>query len=259
MQNELLISKHKIELSETELARLVQDSQQVVLAKPQHCSEVNTIIMIMRMYIHCFLKKQFQYRIQSQSHLVKRLQSNVCSNFSTQHAKIYSVILTIHQAHNQRTHHGITGSSEISWRTHSHKLSNVVITIAHSVSGLYAQLKYHIFWPQSCPPFSLIVRVSVFLQTCRDFVLMNHLVPSTVLVTPYHSDIVIYDSLSSSMGIVELTCLLDSKKNTLSWHVVGNNKRQNICNYLIAELDHLNISNSLLYNCVSQCFGPLPT
>jgi len=76
------------------------------------------------------------------------------------------------------------------------------------------------------------VRVSVFadLQGLCFNEAPQETVPSTVLVTPYRPDIGYY-SLSSSMGFVELTCPLDSK-NTSNRHVVGNNRGQNICNYL---------------------------
>jgi len=48
-------------------------------------------------------------------------------------------------------------------------------------------------------------------------------IPSIALVTPYRPDIVIYDSLYSSMGIIELTCPLDSN-NTSKQLVVKTTK-----------------------------------
>ena len=80
--------------------------------------------------------------------------------------------------------------------------------------------------------------------TYRDFAPTNdsppETIPSSVLVTPYRPDVVIYNAHSSLMGIVELTCSLDSVQHIKS----ARDRKQFKPEYqqLLAELDRLNIS-----------------
>jgi len=43
-------------------------------------------------------------------------------------------------------------------------------------------------------------------------------IPSMVLITPYCPDLILYNSCSSLMGIIEVTCPLDSQKHIESAH-----------------------------------------
>jgi len=63
-------------------------------------------------------------------------------------------------------------------------------------------------------------------------------IPSSILVTPYRPDLVIYNKLSATMGILELTCPLDSEHHLESAHDRKQNKTQ-----ILAELDRLNVSH----------------
>ena len=46
----------------------------------------------------------------------------------------------------------------------------------------------------------------------------QEIIPSTVLITPYRPDLILYNSHSSLMGIIELTCPLDSRQHLESAH-----------------------------------------
>ena len=63
-------------------------------------------------------------------------------------------------------------------------------------------------------------------------------IPSTVLITPYHRDLILRFSL---MGIIELTCPLDSCQHLESAHCQKQQKPTYL--QLLAELDRLNIAN----------------
>ena len=84
------------------------------------------------------------------------------------------------------------------------------------------------------------------MQIYRDFALTIHLdletIPSTVLVTPYQPDIVIYNRLTSSMEIIELTCPPNSSEHLES----ARTRKQFEPEYvqLLAKLDQLMISHS---------------
>ena len=54
------------------------------------------------------------------------------------------------------------------------------------------------------------VRVYADLNGFRFNESPQEIIPSTVLITPYHPDLILYNSHSSLMGIIELTCPLDS-------------------------------------------------
>ena len=43
-------------------------------------------------------------------------------------------------------------------------------------------------------------------------------IPSTVMITPYRPDLILYNSRSSLMDIIELTCPLDSQQHIESAH-----------------------------------------
>ena len=64
-------------------------------------------------------------------------------------------------------------------------------------------------------------------------------IPSNVLVTPYRPDVVIYNRHSASMGIIELTCPLDSIHHLESAHNRKLYKPEYV--QLLAELDRLKI------------------
>ena len=64
-------------------------------------------------------------------------------------------------------------------------------------------------------------------------------IPSNVLVTPYRPDVVIYNRHSASMGIIELTCPLDSIHYLESAHNCKLYKPEYV--QLLAELDRLKI------------------
>jgi len=66
-------------------------------------------------------------------------------------------------------------------------------------------------------------------------------IPTSLLVTPYRPDIVIYNSQSPSITLLELTCPLDS-----TYHIQSTrDRKQNKVEYLqlLAEFDRLTIAN----------------
>jgi len=66
-------------------------------------------------------------------------------------------------------------------------------------------------------------------------------IPTTVMVTPYRPDIVIYNTINSSLLLFELTCPLDSNHHlSQAW-----SHKQSKVEYqqILAELDRLGISN----------------
>ena len=66
-------------------------------------------------------------------------------------------------------------------------------------------------------------------------------IPTAVMVTPYRPDIVIYNTINSSLLLVELTCPLDSNHHlSQAW-----SRKQSKVEYqqILAELDRLGISN----------------
>ena len=69
----------------------------------------------------------------------------------------------------------------------------------------------------------------------------QEIIPSTVLITPYRPDLILYNSHSSLMGIIELTCPLDSRQHLESAHCRKQQKPEYL--QLLAELDRLNIAN----------------
>ena len=66
-------------------------------------------------------------------------------------------------------------------------------------------------------------------------------IPSTLLITPYRPDIVVYNSGKPSVALLELTCPLDPEHNIQS----ARSRKQNKAEYhqLLAEFDHLQIPN----------------
>ena len=66
-------------------------------------------------------------------------------------------------------------------------------------------------------------------------------VPTDVMVTAYHPDIVIYNSNTSAVALLELTCPLDSEHHLEA----ARSRKQGKLEYqqLLAELDHLDFSN----------------
>ena len=66
-------------------------------------------------------------------------------------------------------------------------------------------------------------------------------IPASLFITPYCPDIVIYNPQSSSIALLELTCPLDSIHHIQ----LAQSRKQNKTDYLqlLAEFDHLNISN----------------
>ena len=66
-------------------------------------------------------------------------------------------------------------------------------------------------------------------------------IPMSLLITSYRPDIVIYNSQSSSITLLELTCPLDSIHHIQS----ARNRKQSKTEYLqlLAEFDRLNIAN----------------
>ena len=66
-------------------------------------------------------------------------------------------------------------------------------------------------------------------------------IPSTLLITPYRPDIVIYNSDKPSVALLELTCPLDSEYNIQSARSRKLNKPE--YHQLLAEFDCLNIQN----------------
>ena len=85
------------------------------------------------------------------------------------------------------------------------------------------------------------VRVFADLNGFRFNESPQEIIPSTVLITPYRPDLVIYNSRSSLMGIIELTCPLDSQHHIES----ACHRKQQKTEYLqlLAELDRPNVSN----------------
>ena len=70
---------------------------------------------------------------------------------------------------------------------------------------------------------------------------LSTIIPASLLITPYHLDIVIYNSQSLSVTLLELTRPLDSIHHIQS----ACDRKQNKAEYLqlLAEFDHLNIAN----------------
>ena len=66
-------------------------------------------------------------------------------------------------------------------------------------------------------------------------------IPSTLLITPYRPDIVVYNSSKPCVALLKLTCPLDSEHNIQS----ARSRKQNKAEYhqLLAEFDHLQIPN----------------
>ena len=66
-------------------------------------------------------------------------------------------------------------------------------------------------------------------------------IPSTLLITPYRPDIVVYNSDKPSVALLELTCPLDSEHNIHS----ARSRKQTKAEYhqLLAEFDRLQIPN----------------
>ena len=62
------------------------------------------------------------------------------------------------------------------------------------------------------------VRVYADLNGFRFNESPQEIIPSTVLITPYCPDLILYNSHSSLMGIIELTCPLDSRQHLESAH-----------------------------------------
>ena len=69
----------------------------------------------------------------------------------------------------------------------------------------------------------------------------QEIIPSTVLITPYRPDLILYHSHSSLTGIIELTCPLGSRQYLESAHCRKQQKPEYL--QLLAELDCLNIAN----------------
>ena len=71
--------------------------------------------------------------------------------------------------------------------------------------------------------------------------LPQEIIPSTVLITPYHPDLILCNSRSYLMDIIELTGPLDSRQHLESAQC----RKQQKPGYLqlLAELDRLNITN----------------
>ena len=80
-------------------------------------------------------------------------------------------------------------------------------------------------------------------------------IPSTLLITPYRPDIIVYNSGKPSVALLELTCPLDSEHNIQSVR----SRKQNKAEYhqLLVEFDHLQIPN--YYETIEISVLSLPT
>ena len=67
-------------------------------------------------------------------------------------------------------------------------------------------------------------------------------IPSSLLITSYHPDIVLYNSQSSSVALLELTCPLDSNYHHIESARARKQKKPEYLQ-LLAEFDHLNVTN----------------
>ena len=85
------------------------------------------------------------------------------------------------------------------------------------------------------------IHVFADLQGLRASEAPQATIPSTVLITPYRPDIVVYNSGKPSVALLELTCPLDSEHNIQS----ARSRKQNKVEYhqLLVEFDHLQIPN----------------
>jgi len=85
------------------------------------------------------------------------------------------------------------------------------------------------------------IHVFADLQGLRASEAPQATIPSTLLITPYRPDIVVYNSDVPSIALLELTCPLDSEHNIES----ARSRKQNKVEYhqLLAEFDRLHIQN----------------
>ena len=67
------------------------------------------------------------------------------------------------------------------------------------------------------------------------------MIPTTVMVTPFRPDIVVHNTITSSLLLFELTCILDSNHHLSQ----ARSHKQSKVEYqqILAKLDRLNISN----------------
>ena len=81
------------------------------------------------------------------------------------------------------------------------------------------------------------IHVFVHLQGLRASEAPQATILSTLLITPYRPDIIVYNSGKPSVALLELTCPLDSEHNFQS----ARSRKQNKAEYhqLLAEFDHL--------------------
>ena len=105
-------------------------------------------------------------------------------------------------------------------------------------------IKFFTFWPlNSKEIFSDNPSIHVFadLQGLQASEAPQATILSTLLITPYRPDIVVYNSGKPSVALLELTCPLDSEHNIQS----ARSRKQNKIEYhrLLAEFDHLKIPN----------------
>ena len=89
--------------------------------------------------------------------------------------------------------------------------------------------------------FSILPFVNADLPNFRSYESPPATVPTDVMVTTYHPDIVIYNSNTSAVALLELTCPLDSEHHLEA----ARSRKQGKLEYqqLLAELDRLDFSN----------------
>ena len=90
----------------------------------------------------------------------------------------------------------------------------------------------------NCLPY---IQVYADLQNLRASESPPATIPSAVMVTPYQPDIVIHNTATSSIVLLELTCPLDLGHHLQSARTHKQCKVEYL--QLLAELDRLNISN----------------
>jgi len=127
-------------------------------------------------------------------------------------------------------------------------------TTAHILGGCSVALSQQRYtYRHNQVLFTLVSKLTTIFSDCRVVSVYADLqgfrfndsppetIPSTVLITPYRPDIVIYNRLTSSMGIIELTCPLDSLQHLESARTRKQFKPEYV--QLLAELDRLMISH----------------
>ena len=89
--------------------------------------------------------------------------------------------------------------------------------------------------------FDTSICVYADLQGWRSSESPQATIPSALVSTPFRPDIVVYNSATSSVALLELTCPLDSEHHILS----ARSRKQSKPDYLqlLAEFDRLQISN----------------